>query len=636
MTSLLPGLTPEVRRQATFHLWLLNLAFATVVGANYLWHVPQIDSPKMWLFALPALLSTTLFLTVVPGFSFWYVARFFRGPRALGWLQASFWTLFQVLLFADTRVFNMFRYHMNSQVWNLIYVRGSEDAIHLGWQVWASVSTGLACVIALQLWYWRRSLKRAEAVLAKKGRVLLAKPWLVSASVLLPLVVLEKWLYAHADLTRDRQITHLARLFPLYARLPMEDFASKVLGVETGNPPRLKLDLEGFELDYPHARPAVDPDGPRPNVLVIVIDCLRADRLRAEYTPNITAFSEDGCRMFADHVSAGNSTRYGLFSLIYGLHGSYWFPVLAERRSPVLIDTLDELGYRFGIFGSASMDYPEMRATMWSGIDDDVHDDFGQAEPWRRDELAADALVEWLAAMREDAPPFFAFLLLDSPHQTYSYPPDAAPFQPAATEVDYMSLTQNQGPDPQLMLQMENRYNNAVHHADSVAGHALDSLRASKLLDSTVIVVTGDHGEEFLECGFFGHTSAFTPPQVRVPFVMRGPGVEPGVENGPTSHLDFAPTLLEMLGANPSGRQSWCLGRNLFEPDLERRRVLSGWNELGVWTPDAILRIPLSLFEFDIEAYDEHWRLIVDDTDLLAEEQRTLERLGAECNRFLR
>lgn len=633
MSSTFLGQHPSVRRQATFHLWLLNLAFATVVGANYLWHVPDIEGAKAWLFALPALLSTTLILTIVPGFSFWILARFFRGPRALGWIQGLFWTLFQVLLFADTRVFNMFRYHMNGQVWNLIYVRGSEDSIHLGWQVWTSIGAGLACVTALQLWFWHRSVKSAERTLAR-GKLALARPWLVSGLVLLPSVVVEKWLYATADLNRDKQITHLARLFPLYARLPMTDIASN-LGVPPEEPAPAPLDLEGYELDYPHALPAIDLSAPRPNILILVIDCLRADRLTPEFMPHLSAFAEDA-RVFDDHVSGGNSTRFGLFSLLYGIHGSYWFPVLKERRSPVLIDALLDRGYEFGIYGSASMDYPEMRDTLWASIPDAVHDDFGDAPSWRRDELAAQELIDWFGNRSTLDAPFFGFLLLDAPHQTYSYPPDQAPFQPAAGELDYMSLTTNVGPDPELLERVRNRYDNAVHHADRVAGRVLEAIRASEHFADTVVIVTGDHGEEFMEPRFFGHTSAFTPAQLRVPFVLRGPGIRPGLELGPTSHLDVAPTLLEHLGANPAGRASWCLGQNLLDPVPDRRRVFGAWSELGIWAPAGILRVPLSRFEFNLECYDYRWDLIVDDRELLSDEADALERLGAECNRFLR
>ena len=117
---------------------------------------------------------------------------------------------------------------------------------------------------------------------------------------------------------------------------------------------------------------------------------------------------------------------------------------------------------------------------------------------------------------------------------------------------------------------------------------------------------------------------------------MRGPGIANGIEQGPTSHMDFAPTLLELMGANPAGRDSWALGQSLLDPQPDRRRVMGGWNELGVLTPEAILRVPLSLFNFDVEVLDYRWNLVTDDKRILLDEAATLEELGADCNRFLK
>ena len=622
-----------VRRQAAFRLWMANLVVAAIVGVNYLAHVSQVDSLKTWLFALLALVSTALALTLIPGLLFMGLAHLWRSTRGLGLCQAFVWSVFQGLLFADTRIYNIFRYHFNGQVLNLVYTRGSEDAIHLGWQVWTTIGVGLVAALALQLWYWRRMLERSMHAVRRSGRERVLRPAMYWAAVLLPAVFVEKTIYAHSGLTRDRQITHLARIFPLYPRLPMDGLAETVLGVEMPRAP--KVELGSLALDYPHARPAVDPEGARPNVLVLVVDCLRRDRLDPEYMPNASRWASDS-RRFENHLSGGNSTRFGLFSMLYGLHGSYWFPFLNQRRGPVLIDTLAELDYEFGIFGSASMNYPELRDTIWAGIPDDVHDTFPSREAWERDGEAADALIEWLTERAESDAPFFGFLLLDSPHQTYSHPPGLTPFTPSSPDLDYLEMTKNDGPEPDELEAVRNRYNNAVFYSDQVVGRILEAVDASGLSDDTIVVLTGDHGEEFREHGFFGHTSAYTLEQVAVPFLMKGPGIEAGSETRPTSHLDFAPTLLELMGANPAGRDQWTLGANLFDPPLERRRVIGGWNELGVWTPDGILRVPLSLFEFDIELYDYDWRHQPDDASVLAGEAETLEALGAACNRFLR
>jgi len=628
--SVLPA---SVRRRAVFQLWVANLLVGTIVGSNYLAHLPDAGSLKVWAFALPALLSSVLTLTLVPAALFLATAQLVRSSSLLGTLQASFWTLFHVLLFADTRIYNIFRYHFNGQVLNLVYTRGSEDSIRLGWQVWTTIVVGLGAMVALETLLWKRSLARARAAHASSGQAGLLRPALAWSAVLLPMVFLEKTIYASAHLGRDHEITRLAKLFPLYAPMPVDDLASRVLGVPSSTPEPPELD--GLALHYPLEEPSIPADGPRPNVLVLVVDCLRRDMLAPETMPRTWDWAQAGCRRFENHASSGNSTRYGIFGLLYGLHGSYWFPVLAERRSPVLIDALAGLGYRFGVFGSASMNYPELRDTAWAGIRGSVHDDFPHPEPWGRDQQAGAALGRWLAQPERHEAPFFAFLLLDSPHQIYSHPPEATVFTPSAPDLDYMAMTRNEGPPPEVLEAVRNRYKNAVHHADAVVGEVLAALREAGLEEDTWVVVTGDHGEEFRECGFYGHTSAYTPWQIEVPFLMRGPGIPAGVERRPTSHIDFAPTLLEELGAPRSVRERWCLGANLLDPPEARKRVLSGWNELGVWTDDAILSVPLSRLSFDIEVYDYGWNEVEDDLSILQAEHDTLERLGAECNRFL-
>ncbi len=625
--------SPGIRRQAAAQLWLLNTLLATVLGSNYLAHVPEGEDPRVWVFALPALVTSVMVLTLGPGLLFLAAAHSLPWPRFLGILQAVLWTVFQVLLYADTRIFNIFQYHFNGQVLNLVYTRGSEDAIHLGWQVWTAVLLGLSIVGSFELWLWHRALLRFRAVELGSRPSFVPRPAWVLGAVFLPALCLEKAIYAQANLARDRQVTALARLFPLYARVPVEDLASKVLGFDLERAPR--VELEGVALHYPLAIPTVDPAGPRPNVLMIVVDCLRRDLLNSTNAPHMARWAESSLS-FQDHVSGGNSTRYGIFSLLNGLYGSYWFPFLQEGRSPVLLDVLLDNGNEAGIFSSASMNYPELRATAWSKVQDAVHDSYGELEPWRRDELAAEDLIRWLGERERAGTPFFGFVLLDAPHQTYSHPPTATPFTPSAAQLDYMQLTGNGGPDPHELEQVRNRYLNAVHHADAVAGRILEAVERSTLLANTLVIVTGDHGEEFWECGFFGHTSAYTREQVAVPFLLRGPGIAPGIEDRPTSHLDVAPTLLELLGADPSIRAGWTLGANLLDPPLDRRRVVSGWNELGVWTPEGILRVPLSLLGFDVEVYDYRWRLITDDRDALDREADTLVRLGVECNRFLR
>ena len=75
---------------------------------------------------------------------------------------------------------------------------------------------------------------------------------------------------------------------------------------------------------------------------------------------------------FEHHYSTGNGTRFGIFGLMYGLPGGYWHAALAERRGPVLIDAMDDLGYQFFVYGSAPLDSPEFHRTAFARVWDRV------------------------------------------------------------------------------------------------------------------------------------------------------------------------------------------------------------------------------------------------------------------------
>jgi hypothetical protein len=92
-----------------------------------------------------------------------------------------------------------------------------------------------------------------------------------------------------------------------------------------------------------------------------------------------------------------------------------------------------------------------------------------------------------------------------------------------------------------------------------------------------LVVVTGDHGEEFRQKGHIGHGSHVTREQIHVPAVWLGPGVPKGVHAAPTSHTDVVPTLLALLGDDhpPS---LYSDGISMFEAPPDRFVVSTvGW-----------------------------------------------------------
>lgn len=626
----------HLRRRTLFYSWLANLPIAFWIGRSYLEYVPEEPSLRLQVFAWLGLLVALATMALVPALLLGISGRWIKSVRGAGITQSLVWMFFHVYLYTDTRVYNLFRYHLGGSAWNLLTTKGSQDSYELGASVWVRGVLMSSLFITLQWLIWKVSRRAAEAAMDRPSpRSLFLRPSGLAVIFLIFAATIEKGIYAQAELTGDRLVAHVSQALPFYPKVRVEPLIPDVLRDRMdGMPSPVPVRLEDAKLSYPLHAPAIDPEGPRPNILVIVLEAWRADALDAEVTPGIYRRGRD-MRRFANHISTGNQTRFGLFGMLYGLHGSYWWPVLQAKRSPVLVDVVQELGYDLNIFAAASMTYPELRSTAWINLPGNVHDGFPGRRAYIRDRQLTDACIDWWRSREEDADPFFSFVLLDSSHPSYDFPADETPFEPFAPTMDYVKMS-DPDQDPELPQLIKNRYLNALHHADTQATRLLDTLEELGELDNTIVIVTGDHGQEFAEFGHWGHTSNFSPVQIRVPFLMSGPGVEKGIETLSTSHLDVASTLLELLGADPEDRRAYSLGNNLLDPEQERSRAVAGWKYMGLWDDESIIRIPMDDHSsFEIEAYGHDWQAIPDSNAAIEGLQPELRRLQDECSQFL-
>ncbi|NUP95904.1 MAG: sulfatase-like hydrolase/transferase [Planctomycetaceae bacterium] len=619
-------------RRAVFDAWLLALFVAFAVGQSFFAHAPDDTSFAVALFLRLALLSQLAALSGLLALAVALLSLVGLGPRATAWTFSGLATAFVALLFVDVRVYNLFRYHLNGWVWTVVTTEGVEDSVQLGPGLFVMAGAALA---ALALVFYGFQRWRAAQWERMSSTPRWMRPGFFALWIVLPVLVIEKSLYARADLLREREIPSLSRLVPFYPRFTVKRVARKWFGYELEERERVEVSSEGLLLDYPLERPRIAPDGPRPNLLILTIESLRADMLDPAVMPRTWEFAQ-GARRFLDHASSGSTSRYGTFSLVYGLHGSYFAPVYAEGASPVIVDSLLDLGYEFRIYGTASMSFPELRSTAWIRIEDRVEDKFERVEGASRDTELVRRFGSWMqersgAAERK---PFYCFAFLDAPHQAYNVASDLTPFEPYARTIDYAKLSSDE--IAAMMPQVFNRYRNSVADVDRSIGQMLDALRATGELDNTVVVITGDHGEEFLEHGFWGHTSNYTRTQVLVPLVLRGPGVPPGDETRPTCHVDVAPTLLELVGADPTQRTQWCNGENLLAPIAGRHRILAGWDTVAAWSDEAILVLPLDSYRGGAEAYTFDWKPVEDLDATMRASASVLRELSEACRRFLR
>ena len=364
------------------------------------------------------------------------------------------------------------------------------------------------------------------------------------------------------------------------------------------------------------------------NIVWIVVESWRFDVFTPENTPNIWQFSRRA-QVFDRHMSGGNSTRFGIFSLMYGLHGSYWWSVLAEEREPVLVAKLAEENYRFRILSSSALRYPEFRRTAFVSVLPSISDRFpGQDSP-ERDVHLARTFDEFLASASPDER-FFAFLFLDSPHSPFLFPPAYTKYLPISEPSVLEAET------PAGVRGMFNRYRNSVFYVDSVVGRILDGLAQRGLLERSVVVITGDHGQEFYEHGFFGHGSAFTPEQSRVPLIMYVPQMPFREYSHLTQHQDLPATMLALLGINdPPARYS--LGRNMLEVAERPYAVVCGYRDCALQDSEGWVVFGIegkTTLQFDVR--DADYAEVEDRAAAVRRRAQPLGEVMREMRLFLR
>ncbi len=494
----------------------------------------------------------------------------------------------QILIYADRFLFRLYGFHMNGFVWNLVTTRGGIESMESGADTIAAFSAIAAAFVALQALLWFAATR--ETVGAWLAPLRRARPAFAAFAVFLALAAGERTVYALSYAVHRSSVLAAANSFPLYLPTRARNL-TRALGIRSPVD-AVALEASSRVIDYP-LRPIERVPHRAYNVVWLVSESLRADALDPEIMPATTAFAERSLR-FRQHYSGGNNTRMGMFSMFYGLYGGYWFPFQEQERGPVLVDTLIDDGYQLQLRTSARFTYPEFDETIFARVPrEDMHE--GNGRPgWVDDRENVARLLDFIDK-RDSARPFFAFMFFESPHAKYDFPPESVIRTPYLESLNYatMDLARDIG-------LIKNRYLNACHHLDSQLARVFEYLDTHGLLDSTIVVVTGDHGEEFMEKGRWGHASAFSEEQTRVPLVLYVPGQPPAQIDRMTSHLDLPATILGLLGvANPPSDYS--LGNDLLHGPERTFTVVSGWDDLAYVDAQHKVVLPLGRFDFALQ-----------------------------------
>jgi hypothetical protein len=573
--------TEKFGRLAAF--MALNFCLSVLIGTSYIFFAAH--SPFELVFIVTALISNSVMIYAalfVPAFLLFLLP----GGR---WPAGALMGFFQLALITDAGVYKIWHFHLNSMVFNLLTTSGGIDSLEQGWGMKSFYLLLAAALLAAQWLFWRLA---ATLTVKAKGRGRLVK---TVVAVLLLFVVADKGMLAWGMLYDSVPIMRNDKLFPLYQPLKLRSFANKYFGFKLDKPVNVKLDSRYTGLDYPKAPLVIDPPKKPLNIVIIVTDSMRYDMFSKDIIPNTWELGQKAT-VFSNHYSGGNCTRFGIFSIIYGIYGKYWFPMVGERRGPVLIDVLKKEGYDLRLFAGTTLSFPEFNKTCFvdvprAGIYDEPHPGDGSV----RDSDITDKAVQYIKN-RPAGKPYFAFVFYDASHGSYDYTPEFEKFKPSHAMNPLLVNKDN-------ILPLFNKYKNSLGFDDHEAGRILDAIRATGGMKDTVIVITGDHGEPFFEKGYYGHNHSYSAEEVKVPFVYYQPGLKHSVVTTRTSHFDLAPALLPLLGVkNPPSDYS--SARGLFAKNEWNYIPVFSWDTAAIVRDTETMVIPMEAYKGGVKVYN--------------------------------
>lgn len=517
-----------------------------------------------------------------------------------------------VFIFVDFAIFRIYNFHFNGMVIGMITTPGFWDSVSLGFSTILLFVLVILSIVLIEYFivnYWYNKIKFRHLIYFYILCILFT--------------AFEKIGYAISDIYNLQSITRFTKTYPLYQPLTVRGFAKKILKIDVNKEDGFKITKS--LLHYPKNKLNIaKPDKKLPNIIVIAIDSLRFDMINDEVSPNINMIRKKSYD-FANHYSGGNSTRFGIFSLFYGLYGYYWHDFLNNRQGTVLFDALKEAGYDFKILSATLLTFPEFRKTAFIKIPDSIEDTFDTNDSTKREHIVLERFIKYRDSLTSEKP-YFSFIFFDAPHAR-KFPKEFNKFKSSGKDANYLIIGKNNITD------IKNAYMNSVYFDDFLVGKLYNYLEKKGDLKNTIIVITGDHGEEFYEQGHFGHNNSFGKYQTKVPFIVYLP--EKGYKkiSSITTHYDFVPTILSMVGVK-NDYKDYSFGTNLFEPEKRDYVVSCNWSNCGIIDNESVLYFSYETHKsFNMTVYDENYKEVT-DKNFINEKKKRLNKIIKEFTYF--
>jgi arylsulfatase A-like enzyme len=251
----------------------------------------------------------------------------------------------------------------------------------------------------------------------------------------------------------------------------------------------------------------------------------------------------------------------------------------------------------------------------WGFVDGGyLHSDFGFDQGFDHyDDIGGGIAViiekveAWLETHAVDR--FFLFIHCYDVHSPYAPPPPYDTLfeeRPYAGDFEATTANLKQVADLRRRISTEDLrhvvalYDGGIRYTDEQLGRFLERLEGDGLLESTIVIVTSDHGEEFLEHGSMLHGQIYFMPDLHVPLIFFIPGLPSQTIAGPVELIDVLPTVLDLLELPPypeaMGRSLAPVIRGQKRADRDRIAFAERGPDVDLWPWSTVVSDDHQLF----------------------------------------
>lgn len=545
-----------------------NFLLVIFLGVKYLKYTENLSGFTTYFYIFSSLITHFFILNCVP-LLLSLLFLFFTKSKLLSKLIFSLLSILIILyLQIDILVFSQFRYHLSPIVFKLVFGKRATDIFHF-----STINTTIAILYLIGLILLEILILYFSSKLSNKLPNLKIKLILVIVGFLL---IGTNFIYAWADASRYRPIAQMKNIYPVFYPLTSESLFRKLNLINKQEIEKNTLLSRSYSkslINYP-LKPILSENSQKKNIIFIVIDSWRFNCMTENITPHIFELSKKS-QVFQNHKSGSNMTTGGIFSLFYAIPATYYDNFTGLQVSPVFFNEILKQGYTLSILSSSTLENPPFNKNVFSGIQNLRLESNGNS-PSERDK---DIYNEWIKFINgydsKENTPFFSFLFFDSAHG-FDYPSDfPVKFKPTLDEVNYIALNDDYNP-----ITFYNRYKNSLNYIDSLIGNILKKLEEKKLLDSSIVVITGDHGQEFNDNkkGYWQHGGNFSDYQIGTPLIVFDASRPAKTYTHLTLHYDIIPTLMNTVLGVTNHYYDYSVGQNLFDCK-NRKWFICGYNQ---------------------------------------------------------